>query len=143
MSEDNKAVARRFYEEMINEGNVDLAEELFASDHVLHDPAMPEEVRGLEGIKQYVSMYISTYPDLNVVVEDQVAEGDKVVTRYTARGAHQGELMGIEPTGRRVEVPGIQIQRFDEEGKIVEDWNYYDALGMLRQLGALEQRSAE
>ncbi len=140
-TEENRAAARRFYEEIINEGNIDLIEELFASEHVLHDPAMPEEVRGLEGMKQYASMYLSTYPDLNVVIEDQIAEGDKVVTRYTARGTHQGEIMGIEPTGRRVEVAGIQIQRFDEGGKIVEDWNYYDALGMLQQLGAMEPPS--
>ena len=85
-TEENKALARRVIEEMFNEGNLDVADELIASDYVDHDPAMPEEVRGPEGLKEYVSMYRSAFLDLHMQIEDQIAEGDKVVTCWTGTG---------------------------------------------------------
>jgi steroid delta-isomerase-like uncharacterized protein len=136
MSEENKEKARRFLQEALNEGNLDVVDEIVAPDYVLHDPAIPDEIRGPEGIKGFVQMYRSAYPDTDITVEDQIAEGDDVVTRWTARGTHQGELMGIPPSGNRVEVTGITIDRFSG-GKFAESWTSYDALGMMQQIGAV------
>jgi steroid delta-isomerase-like uncharacterized protein len=137
--EENKAVIRRFLKDFFEGGNLDLADELFDPDYVLHDPAVPEEVRGPEGIKQYVSMYCSAYPDTHFTVEDQIAEGDRVVTRWTGQGTHQGELMGISPTGNQVTVTGIEFDRVSD-GKMQETWVNYDALGMMQQLGVASQQ---
>jgi steroid delta-isomerase-like uncharacterized protein len=136
MSEENKEKTRRFLEEAFNEGNLGVADEIFASDYILHDPAIPEEISGPEGIKQFVQMYRSAFPDTHITVEDQIAEGDEVVTRWTGRGTHQGELMGIPPSGNRVEVTGITVDRFSG-GQFVESWTNYDALGMMQQIGAV------
>ncbi len=132
--EENKAVVRRFLEEIFSGGNLELVDELFAPHYVLHDPAVPGEVRGPEGVKQYVGMYRGAYPDTRFTVEDQIAEGDEVVTRWTGRGTHQGELMGIPPTGQEVTVTGIEFDRVSG-GKLEETWVTYDALGMMQQLG--------
>lgn len=142
MSEENKEKARRFLEEAFNEGNLDVADELFTSDSVLHDPSLPEEMRGPEGVKGYVQMYRSAFPDTNITVEDQLAEGERVVTRWTGRGTHQGELIGIPASGNQVEVSGITISRF-EGGKIAEDWTNYDTLGMMQQIGAIPEEPGE
>jgi steroid delta-isomerase-like uncharacterized protein len=136
MSEENKALVRRSFEEVFNQGNLDAVEETFASDHVLHDPTSPEEIQGTEGMRGYVSMYRSAFPDLQQTIEDQFAEGEKVATRLIGRGTHQGELMGIAPTGNRVGAPGIVINRVSG-GKIVESWANYDVMGMMQQLGAI------
>ena len=135
-SEENKAVIRRFLKDFFEGGNLELVDELFAPDYVLHDPAVPGEVRGPEGIKQFVSMYRSAYPDTHFTVEDQIAEGDRVVTRWTGQGTHEGELMGIPPTGNRVTVTGIEFDRVSD-GKMQETWVNYDALGMMQQLGVI------
>jgi predicted ester cyclase len=97
MSEENEALVRRSFEDVFNQGNLDAVEEIFASDHVLHDPTSPEEIRGAEGMRGYVRMYRSAFPDLQQTIEDQFAEGEKVATRLMGRGTHQGELMGIAP----------------------------------------------
>ncbi len=136
MSEENKEKARRFLQEAFNEGNFSVVDEIFTSDYVLHDPAIPNEIRGPEGVKGFVQMYRSAFPDTDITVEDQIAEGDDVVTRWTGRGTHQGELFGVPPTDNRVEVTGITISRI-EGGKIAEDWTNYDALGMMQQIGAV------
>lgn len=135
-TEENKALARRLYEEVFNRGNLDAAEELVTGDFLPHDPSVPEEFSGPEGLKQFAAMYRSVFPDLNIAVEDQVAEADKVVTRFTASGTHQGELMGVAPTGSRVEISGISLHRISGS-RIAEDWANYDALGMMRQIGAI------
>ena len=137
MSEGNKDLARRFMEEAYNKGNVDFIDEVVASDYVAHDPNRPEGTGGgTDGAKQFVEMYRSAFPDLQMTVEDLIAEGDKVVVRWTARGTHQGELMGIPPSGNRVEVTGINVDRI-EGGKFMETWSNYDALGMMQQIGAV------
>jgi len=137
MSEENKDLARRFMEEAYNKGNVDFIDEVVASDYVAHDPTSPEGTGGgADGAKRFVEMYRSAFPDLRMTVEDLIAEGDKVVTRWTARGTHQGELMGIPPSGNRVEVTGINVDRI-EGGKFMETWSNYDALGMMQQIGAV------
>jgi steroid delta-isomerase-like uncharacterized protein len=135
-AEENKALARRLIEEMFNRGNLDAADEIFAPDHVNHDPGSPEEIRGPEGFKSYVGVYRTAFPDLRITIEDQVAEGDKVVTRWTASGTHQGDLMGIAPTGRRATVTGITIDRISG-GKVEETWTNFDAMGMMQQLGVI------
>jgi steroid delta-isomerase-like uncharacterized protein len=137
MSEESKAIARRTSDELYSRGNLDVVDEIYAPNAVAHDPNSPEEIRGPEGIKQLASMFRSAFPDMQVTVEDQIAEGDKVVTRYTVRGTHQGELMGIPPTGNRMEeITGIYMSRISG-GKIVEEWYNYDALGMMQQLGVI------
>lgn len=136
--EENKATVRKFIKEVFEGGNLDLIEDLFAPDYVLHDPVLPEEVRGPEGIERYVSMNRAAYPDTSFTIEDQLAEGDEVVTRWTGRGTHRGELMGIPPTGKGVTVTGIEVDRVSD-GKMRETWVNYDALGMMQQLGVVER----
>ena len=138
MSEENKALARR-WADIMNEGNLDLVDEIYAPDYVGHDPAMPEDVRGVEGAREFYSMYRSAFPDAEVTIEAQLAEGDMVATRWTGRGTHQGELMGVQPSGNRVEVMGNTISRI-EGGKIVEEWDIYDALGMMQAIGAVPEQ---
>ena len=139
MSEENKALVRRYFEEIWDKGNLDLIEELFTTNFVRHGPTATEgEVRGLEGFKGVVSMYRTAFPDLRVPIEDLIAEGDRVVTRWTARGTHQGELMGIAPTGNQVGVTGIIVDRISG-GKIEEEWVDYDTLHLMQQIGAAPQ----
>ena len=137
--EENKATSRRFYEELFNRGNLTAAEELVTADFVLHDPNIPEQPRGPDGLKRFVAMYRDAFPDIEFTVEDQVAEGENAATRWVARGTHRGELMGIAPTGKRVEVRAFTLHRFSG-GKIAEDWAHYDALDVVRQLGVVPDR---
>jgi steroid delta-isomerase-like uncharacterized protein len=132
--QESKAVVRRFLEDVFEGGDLDLIDEIFAPDYVLHDPVLPEEVRGPEGMRRYVSMYRGAYPDTAFTIEDQISDGDEVVTRWTGQGTHEGELMGIPPTGNRVTVTGIEVDRV-VNGRIEETWVIYDALGMMQQLG--------
>ncbi len=137
MSEENKALARRSWE-IVSQRNPDALEEVYAADSVLHEP--DQDLQSLEEVKQYLSMYVSAFPDLDVTVEDVIAEGDKAVTRWTLRGTHQGEIEEFgPPTGRQVEVGGISIQRI-EDGKIVEEWERYDNLSILQQLGLVPEQ---
>jgi predicted ester cyclase len=140
MSEENKAiVVRRQEEELHTQGNLDTADKIFAPDYVGHDPSNPEDIRGLEAAKQAAANYREAFPNLQVTIEDLIAEGDKVAARIRFRGTHQGELEGIAPTGRRVEATGIIISRI-EGGKIAEDcWANFDDLGLMRQLGAIPE----
>jgi steroid delta-isomerase-like uncharacterized protein len=137
MSEEHKALARRSWE-IGTEGSLDTLEdalkEVYAEDLVLHEP--DEDIVGIEGLKQFLSMIRAAFPDLRVTLEDAIAEGEKVVSRWTAQGTHQGELMGIAPTGNRVTLTGITIHRI-EDAKIVEEWENWDALGMMQQIGAV------
>lgn len=135
-SEENKAISRRADEEFFNQGNLDAAGEIFASNFVFHDPANGEEWHGPENVKRYAAMLRVAFPDLHQTIKEQIVEGDKVAYRWTARGTHQGELMGIAPTGRRVTLTGIAIARL-VDGKIEEIWENYDALGMMQQLGVI------
>jgi len=130
MSEENKDLARRSWELL---ENLDILDEVYATDLVWHEP--DQDIQGLEEARQFVSMYKTAFPDLSATVEDVIAEGGKVVTRYTVRGTHQGEMEEFgPPTGRQVEVKGITIHRV-EDGKIVEEWERYDNLSLLQQLG--------
>jgi len=141
-AEENKAIVRRSFEDLLNQGDRNVADEVYAPDFLGHDPAMPEEMRGPEDAKQFVSFYRSAFPDIHVTIEDQVAEGDRVVTRFTTRGTHQGELMGIPPSGKRVEMSGMTMNRVSG-GKIAEEWDNYDALGMMQQIGAIPEQEEQ
>jgi steroid delta-isomerase-like uncharacterized protein len=133
MPEDNKAIARRIVNEVINRGDLALADTLVAMGYVWHGPG-GIEFRGPEGFKQLVNVYRSAFPDLNITIDDMVAEGNTVAWRWTGRGTHKGDLTGIAPTGRTATVSGIIVSHFSG-GKLVEDWESFDELGMLRQLG--------
>jgi len=134
----NKEIVRRVVDGVWRDRNLTIVDELVAPDYVGHDPTQPEPIRGLEGFKQFVGMYQSAFHDAAVTIDDQIAEGDQVVTRWTGRGTHTGELMGIAPTGKEVTVSGITVSRL-ADGKIAEEWELMDALGMLVQLGAVPQ----
>ena len=133
--EENKSIARRINNEVWSKGNLAVIDEIYAAKYVNHDP-MPEIAPNREGLKQSVSMMKAAFPDLQTQTEDLVAEGDKVVNRWTASSTHKGEFMGIAPTGKRVTITGIQICRI-VDGKVVEDWTEYDMLGMMQQLGVV------
>jgi steroid delta-isomerase-like uncharacterized protein len=134
--------ARRFFDEVWSRGDFDLVDELFASAYVGHPTGPEESVRGPEGVKEYVGRLREGVPDLTMTVEDQIAHADKVATRWTAQGTHHGDLMGIDPTGRKASVTGITIHRFGADGRIVEGWTNWDLLGMLQQLGVAPQPAA-
>jgi steroid delta-isomerase-like uncharacterized protein len=136
MSEENKAVVRRFIEEVWNNGNLDAIDELISEDHVDHDPANAGSPGGREGVRAFVQMYRTAYPDTHIEFGEMVAEGDLVAGSWTATGTHQGELMGMPPTGRYIHVTGMGMDRV-RNGQIVESWANYDSLGMLQQLGAI------
>jgi len=133
-TEDNKALVRRFYEEVFNQRNLALVDHLFTTNHVFHNP--PTTLHGREEFKQLLSLYITAFPDARFTVEEEIAEGERVASRYTFRGTHQGELMGIPPTGKQVAVTGMIINRI-VNGKSEEGWLNFDALGMLQQLGVV------
>jgi steroid delta-isomerase-like uncharacterized protein len=136
MSEENKAVVRRYnelFEEFWRTGDVDVLDEVLAPDFVFHQPGTPPD---LESFKQFVPMFRAAFPDMSYTVEDMVAEGDKVVDRLTWQATHQGEMMGIPPTGNTVRVTEMHISRISE-GKIVERWGQGDNLGMMQQLGVV------
>jgi steroid delta-isomerase-like uncharacterized protein len=136
MSAQNKAVVKRFFESW-NARDLDAFDEIIAPDAVSHDPQDPfAGVGGPEGARRSAEMYHAAYSDARFELHEQIAEGDLVVTRWTGKGTHDGELMGVAPTGKWVEVDGIAIDRI-ADGRIVESWTCFDALGMMQQLGAI------
>ena len=134
MSAVNEALVRRYVEEVYDQRRLEVADEIFASDFTLHDPDLPGGVHGPEGMKHVVQTFVDAFPDLQVSLDDEFSSGEKVVTRWTSRGTHQGELMGIAPSGNRLEVTAVGIWRV-ADGKIAEAWVVFDALGMMQQLG--------
>jgi steroid delta-isomerase-like uncharacterized protein len=138
-AEENKAIARRGYE-AINQNNLDALDEVVAPDITDQDPA-PGQALGLEGVKQWFSSMHTAFPDFRMNVEDMIAEGDKVVARVRLSGTHQGEFMGIDATGNRVTITGIDILRVNADGEIMERWGNFDDLGMMQQLGVMEPPS--
>lgn len=136
MSEENKTISRRVVEEIFNQGKFEVADELIAPTSVSHDPAVPESVTGPEGVKQLVAGYRNAFPDVHIVIDDEIAAGNRVVTRWTARGTHDGDFQGIAPTGKQATVTGITIDKI-EGGKIVESWTNWDTLGLMQQIGVV------
>ena len=133
----NKELVRRSNDEIWGDGNLALIDDYVADDYVEHNTAYPDPIQGPEGYKENVRMVRAAFPDMDVTTEDLIAEGDKVVARYTITGTHEGAFMGMEPTGETVAVEGISIGRL-EDGQVVEGWSNIDVLGMLQQLGAID-----
>jgi steroid delta-isomerase-like uncharacterized protein len=133
-AEENKRTARRLVEEFFNAGDATRAAELYTNDYVRHDPGTPDAVKGIDAITQVLTTYRTAFPDLHFVIEDMIGEGDKVVTRWTVTGTHQGDLQGIAPTGNKVELTGISLYRL-ADGKVAEEWTNWDTGGMMKQLG--------
>ena len=135
-SEQNQAVVRACFENA-SRGNFDALDEIVAPDYVLH----PEGAHGPDGLKEMVQRYRDALSDLRVSIDQQFTDGDYVATRLTIRGKHDGELMGTPPTGKRVEFTGITVSRC-ADGRIVEEWELTDVVGLLDQVGALPQPTA-
>jgi steroid delta-isomerase-like uncharacterized protein len=134
-AEENKAIFRRYVEEVGNEGKLELADEIF-DRYLAHQPDGSVLERGPEDVKRFMGEFQEAFPDFHTEIEDQIAEGDKVVTRWTMRGTHREEFRGIAPTGKELEITGIGIFRFSD-GKVVESWDNFDQLGMMQQLGVI------
>lgn len=134
-TDENKAIVHRFYEEVFNRKNTAALDE-FIDAHAVDHAAPAGAPGGIEGARQFADMFLAAFPDVRFTVEDLIAEGDQVVARLTQSGTHHGIFLGLPPTGKRVQVTGIEIFRF-AGGKIVEHWNSYDDLGLFQHLGVL------
>ena len=133
--EENKAVVRRFVEEVFNQGNLAAVDQFLAAEY--HDAnALPGQEPGREGAKRAFSLYQQVFADLRYTIEEMIAEGDTVVTRVTFRATHRGAFLGIPPTNRQVSVPAVHITRL-VDGKIREHWSLMDDLGLMQQLGVV------
>ena len=132
--EENKVIVNRSTEGLWNKGDMAVIDELYATDFVIHDPLQGDG--DLEYFKQYARGVLTGIPDLHIATDDLIAEGDQVVKRWTARGTHKGDFMGVPATGNRIEVTGIEIYRI-AGGKIVEIWSNMDSLGLMQQLGVI------
>ncbi len=133
-TEENKALVRRCWEECFNKRNLAIIDELVATEYVWHGPSL--EVSSSEGIKQLCTMFLTAFPDFQMTFEDQVGEGNKIASRWTMRGTHQGDLFGVPPTGKQATVTGIVISRIAGH-RIAEEWENFDQLGMMQQLGVI------
>jgi steroid delta-isomerase-like uncharacterized protein len=136
-TETNKSIVRRLFNEAFEQGNLAMLDEIIAPNQVNGGPgALPGMPSGPEGSKMLITAYRNAFPDLHFTIDEQVAEGDTVVTRWTAHGTHNGEFAGIPPTGKSATVVGMGVDRI-ENGKIVESWGLFDQFGMLQQLGVI------
>ncbi len=129
----NKDLVRRSIEQVWKDGNLRAVDEFYANNYVDHTPA-PGFQPNREGVQETTELYHRAFPDLDLMIDELVAEGDKVVARFTVHGTHKGDLQGIPPTGKHVRINGIAIQRV-QGGKIIESWEITDQLSLLQQLG--------
>ena len=141
MSEQGQALVRRFFDEVCNGRNLGLADQLFAPDHVYHDPSDPWVGKGPAGMKDLIGFYQRNVGDARWVVHATHDAGDVMVTRWSGQGVHNAELMGVVATNKRVSVDGIWMHRV-AGGKIAESWNVWDTLGLLQQIGAVPATAA-
>ena len=132
MSSENKALMRRWFDEVWNRGRVEAIDEMLAGHAVIH--GLGADAHGPDGFKAFHSAYRDAFPDVTIRIDDIVAEGDMVAVRWSGTGTHGGAGLGFEPSGRRVQFSGMLFTRIDN-GKFVEGWNIFDRLGMLHQLG--------
>ena len=142
MASDNKDISRRVFEEIWNHKKLNVIDELMAPDYVHHDTQSPDVLKGIEGHKQFVSHYLNAFPDLHYTIEDLIADGDIVAIRWIATGTHQKDLPGIPKTGRQFSVTGMTIARV-RDGKLIESWGNWDALGLMQQLGIVPAGSRD
>ncbi len=141
MSEDSsKALIREIIEEVWNKGNLEAVDRYFADEYIDRNP-LPGQAPGREGYKQAVAIIRAAFPDLHLVLEDILAEGDKAAFRYTMSGTHRGEFMGLPPTDRPFSVAGMIFVRI-ADGKAVERWANLDTLGLMQQLGAIPSQGS-
>jgi steroid delta-isomerase-like uncharacterized protein len=140
-AEENKAIFRRYVEEVPNRGNLEVADEIFGR-YLAHQSDGSTLERGPEDVKRFTEEYRSAFPDWHISIDEQIAEGDKVVNRVTLRGTHQRQFRDMAPTGKEVEIKAVTIFRFSPEGKVVETWDYFDQLRLMRQSIAQELRVA-
>jgi steroid delta-isomerase-like uncharacterized protein len=138
MSESNKTVVRRLFEEVWNQGNLPVTDELFAPNYAHHDSSTPDVGRGPESEKKRATLYRTAFPDLRLTIEDIIAEGETVMARWSCQGTHKGDLSGIAPTGKRITISGISTARI-ANGKMAEGWVNWDALGLMQQLGVVPE----
>ena len=136
MSTQNDAVVQRWWEQLWNRGDLAVADEIIDPGFTNHDPASPWVPPAIEGCKTLVTGYRTVFPDLHFTIEQQVAAGNTVVSHWRCRGTHRGDLMGVAPTGKSIEVEGISILRF-ENGRINHQTTIWDALGLMQQIGAV------
>jgi steroid delta-isomerase-like uncharacterized protein len=138
MSEENKALLRRWFDEVWNKGNAEAVDEMFAADGIAYGLSDDESnpIKGPTGFKPFHATFRGAFPDIEVIVEDMIAEGDKVVARCSVRGKHTGDHLGIAASNSPVLFTGIAIVRV-RDGKFVEAWNNFDFLKMNRQIGAI------
>ncbi len=134
MSEQNKAIVRRLFEELWNKGNLSVADQLFSLNYAHHDPSTPDFGRGPESERKRATLYRTAFPDLQLTIEDIIAEGETVMARWSCRGTHKGDLSGIAPTGKQFTISGVTIARLTN-GKLAEGYVNWDALGLMQQLG--------
>ena len=132
---ENKKIIRRVFDELYNQGNLDVADEIYSAEYIWHNVSGPD-VHGAEGMKEHVALVRSGFPDIKITAEDMIAEGDKVVTRWKIVATHKGEFEGIPPSDVQVKFTGILISRI-ADGKVVEDWENSDVLGLMQQLGVI------
>ena len=138
MSDSNKTLVRRLFDEVWNKGHQQVADELFAQNYNHHDSSSPDLGRGPESEKKRVTLYRNAFPDIRFTVEDLIAEGESVTARWSCHGTHKGELNGIAPTGKQFTISGISVARFTN-GKMIEGYVNWDALGMMQQLGVVPE----
>jgi steroid delta-isomerase-like uncharacterized protein len=130
-------IARRFIEEVLDTGDWSRAAEILTDDVVMHHPSAPEPIAGRESVQGFLSQFREGMPDLRLTVEDLAGDGDRVAARWRAHGTHTQEMFGVPPTDNAIEIHGISFFRFDDSGRIAEDWVEENTLGVLQQLGVV------
>ena len=139
MKTNNKKTIRLLIEEVFNKGNLTVLEEIVQRDYIYRSPS--ESMNGIDDLKAFVAAIRSAFPNLNLKIDDQLAEENKVCTRVTMTGSHQGDFLGLPATGKRVELQGVIISRL-EDGLIAEEWELLDQLTLLQQLGVVQNENA-
>jgi steroid delta-isomerase-like uncharacterized protein len=139
-AKENKDIVRHYIEDAWNEANLDLIDKPVAADAPHHDQTLSERPDGPAGREQSIQVYHTACPDVYISIQEMVAENDLVAVRWIGRGTHEGELVGVEPTGTAIEITGMSINRM-HEGQIAETWEVYDTLGMPQQIGALPEQT--
>lgn len=133
---ENKQLMQRWWD-ALNQGNaLEIIEEVYAADYVMHDPTLPGPVQGLEGVHEFISSVVTGFPNARYTIEEMIAEGDKVLQRLTVRGIHEGEFQGIPATGQPVTIWLMVVSRV-ANNKVVEEWQMVDALSLMQQLGVI------
>jgi steroid delta-isomerase-like uncharacterized protein len=134
MDSQNKSLASLIMKELYCNGNLSIVDDIVSHDYVYRAPGL--EIRGCNGLKEFVTEYRTAFPDLHVTIDDMIMEEDKVVTRFSMSGTHKGDFDGLAPTNRKVAATGVLISRY-ANGKLVEDWDQFDSYGLMQQLGAI------